>query len=193
MIYKGNFEQLTNRLSQALKNSNDLYLSYGIHDREMITVGTEKDYNILHLPGLPVYNIGRNGGTIVHSIGDISGIFMWKDHDFCHEFPDFLVNKLQEEGINARSDCNDIIIDDHYKVGGFAYQTLKDGRFYVVFQLSIKCDAVAIHFMFGTPKKQPRGLDYYGISTAIVEKWLLEFLATRYQETEIQLLDNNKK
>lgn len=192
MIYKGNFEQLIERLSQSLKNPNDFYLSYGIHDREIITTGNEKDYKMLHI-GLPVYNIGRNGGVIIHSIGDISGIFMQKNHDFCHEFPDFIVDKLRERGLNARSDHNDIMINDKYKVGGFAYQELKDGRFYVVFQLSVNCDDAAIFFIcYDTPKK-PKGLSDFGISTEDVEKWLLEFLENRYQETEVTYLDNIKK
>ena len=192
MIYKGNFEQLISRLSNSLKDPNDFYLSYGIHDKEMITTGTEKDYKVLHI-GIPVYNIGRNGGTIIHSIGDISGIFLQKDHNFCHEFPEFIIAKLKEKGLNARSDYNDIMIDDVYKVGGFAYQELKDGRFYVVFQLSIHCDNAAIFFVCYDAPKKPKGLSDFGISTEEVEKWLLEFLDKRYNETQVVYLDNIEK
>jgi len=169
MIYKGNFEQLINRLSSSLKDPNDFYLSYGVHDKEIITIGTEKDYKVLHI-GIPVYNIGRNGGTIIHSVGDISGIFMQKDHNFCHEFPNFIVNKLKDKGLNARSDYNDIMIDDKYKVGGFAYQELKDGRFYIVFQLSINCDDAAIFFVCNNAPKKPKGLSDFGVLTKEVEK-----------------------
>lgn len=189
MIYKGNFEQLIKRLSQSLKNPKDLYFSYGIHDHDMITTGDEKDYNFLHLTGLPVYNIGRSGGTIVHSAGDISGIFMWKDHDFCHEFPEFLVKKLQEKGINAFNSNNDVLINKDNKVAGFACKELKDGRWYVTFQISININIPALMVACKPAQKYPSCLSNYGVSTEEVEKWLLEFLLKRYGETDATYLD----
>lgn len=174
MIYKCNFDQMMQKVKEMKEDPNAEGILYGIHDREIITYGNECDCNVNYARAMdvPAYNIGRGGGCIVHSIGDIGGICITKGMDFfLARLVDYLIGKLREIGIQAYNNHNDIIIPNYHKVMGVATEDFDKERLMNTFHISINCDLKTILLVCRkTSYKIPSGLIKYGVTTEMVEQ-----------------------
>ena len=97
-----------------------------------------------------------------------------KDH-FNIKWNHYLVNKLKEKRLNAEIVDNDILIDGYKFLGG----TQIDLEDYVIYISCVgikNCPELIKNICLKPSTKVPRGLDYYGISTAEVKKWYLDFV-----------------
>ena len=113
-------EQYCDASEFPMKFSTFVYLKqptllFGDSDKTFIYHGNE-EYNAQAVKDLqiPVYEIGYEGGTIVGAAGDLSiGIFYPDTIDLRSDYIlDKIVSILQNHGIAAEVDSNDVLVDD---------------------------------------------------------------------------------
>jgi lipoate-protein ligase A len=160
-VYRGNIEEVAQYIDKLLEDPNSHGFGYGIHDRESVNYGFKHDVNLFYcmLHGIEVFNIKRSDGCIVAQRGDLSFIRISKNKDeFHYRFIEFLCEKLNQIGIPATTDRNDLMVED-LKVAGCTSFVLPDGRTYYAMHVSININLEHIKYICMKPmKKTPAGL-----------------------------------
>ena len=150
-------------------------LLFGDSDKTFIYHGNE-EYNAQTVKELdiPVYEIGYEGGTIVGAAGDLSiGIFYPDTIDLRSDYIlDKIASILQNHGIAAQVDNNDVLVDGK-KVLGSAHLT-SNGFFVFVAYASFSDKSELIQKICGNAAKAPSYLT--GISRSELIRGMSEWL-----------------
>lgn len=176
----GMVEQHCDASEFPMKFSTFVYLKqptllFGDSDKTFIYHGNE-EYNTQAVKELdiPVYEIGYEGGTIVGTAGDLSiGVFYPDTIDLRSDYIlDKISSILQNHGIAAQVDNNDILVDGK-KVLGSAHLT-SNGFFVFVAYVSFSDKSELIQKVCGTAAKAPSYLT--GISRSELIRGMSEWL-----------------
>lgn len=159
---------LENKNSSVLVTADKLYVLNG-----------ENDYNkeYCNLNGLTVLNTHKFGGTIVNAEGDLCiGNYQHIHNDFGKEFLGSLIIWLNQRGLRATFDNNDVLIDNKYKVASYM-STWVNNCLYTAIHISINVDLELIqNICTKTMNKIPKGLSDFGITTDEVEKFIISIM-----------------
>ena len=127
--------------------------------------------------GYELFELRSNSGTIVSNAGDI-GIGHLGDigNDWCDCFLNYFVKWLQDRGLDAKTEKNDVLVDG-YKVCGTCVN--RYGR------IDYSCGLIGINTKLEDIKqictkpmvKVPKGLSEFGITTEDIEQMFLDFCA----------------
>ena len=119
-----------------------------------------------------VYKSHSFGGTIVNFKDDICiANFKKNNFTFGEEILTLLGSYLQSKGLNVCIDCNDLIVDDIYKVASYASTNI-EGIVYTAIHISMSVDLEIINvFCLKPMNKIPKGLNEYGITTDEIDKF----------------------
>ena len=176
----GMVEQHCDASEFPMKFSTFVYLKqptllFGDSDKTFIYHGNE-EYNTQAVKelGIPVYEIGYEGGTIVGAAGDLSiGVFYPDTIDLRSDYLlDKIASILQNYGIAAQIDSNDILVD-RKKVLGSAHLA-SNGFFVFVAYVSFSDKTELVQKICGTAAKAPSYLT--GISRNELIRGLNEWL-----------------
>lgn len=178
------------KIVQVNKYSCDFILKYGLKKQEPTFVYglVDKDYVLvngnsydelkrqeLNIDILPLpLNIG---GSLVVSQGDIEiGILVPESlgNETLIQFVNLLMSFLQDKGLSAEFNGNDILIDG-YKVAGTA-QITRNSFAYVACHISLNPNIELIQ-QICTKKmeKTPKGLSEFGLTTEEITEFLIEW------------------
>lgn len=124
---------------------------------------------------IEITSLARPGGTFVFGPNDFVCMHVEKKDNFGIKWKDFLKTKLQERGLTALKDNNDLLIDGYKFLGDAKIEAKQDYIIYVCC-ISICDQKETIEKICETQRKPPRGLSKYGISADVIEKWYLEFI-----------------
>lgn len=135
----------------------------------LVHVGIESDYNEEYCieNNIPIFKVGRTGGTIVSNTGDFDFVFVmnssakqWKKHKPI--LLEQIANLAREKGHFATIEKNDLLING-YKTASFSYREVPGGV-YVAMHISMSVD---IALIMSICKKQmvkvPKGLNDFDI------------------------------
>lgn len=178
-IYKVDSNDLMTQKELLINNKNSL--AYTIASKKFVALpkkNVEVDYLKLADLGYDMQNLPYFGGTIVVEEGDIDIVYIgdFFKNTFAFDFTNYFVKWLQNKGLNAIKDNNDILIDN-YKVYGMSNQGFFFGGQKADFiHIGINTNLENIKEICTKPMiKIPKGLSEYGITTEEVEQVLLDF------------------
>jgi len=146
-----------------------------VQRRDEVSYGYQKDVNFEYCEEheIPTIDLKRDGGCIVHFKGNVAWAEIRSNQvkDFYYTNLDFLGKLcvyLQEKGLNAILDNNDILIDDYKVVSGCAINLKPDyKRTFSAVQICMNCDIETIQNVCTKPmSKTPKGLSEFGITKA---------------------------
>ena len=180
-------ENLDTLLAQV--GNNCLIVSF---DTSEITYGDIDDYNSEYITqnNIPLYDIARDGGTIVHSPGDIGVIFITDvrydliHNKFLNALKTFIENKL-DNSHTVTLDTNDILVDGYKvasgveKCAGVLFRKL-----YAAFQLSLNVDLELIQNVCNKEMvKTPKGMSEFNITReellGFVSQWWSDYCTSK--------------
>lgn len=151
-----------------------------------VSFGSQNDINIKYCKkhNIPCYNLNRDGGCIIHFVGNICWAEIKPNNtkDFKYTNLDFLEKLtiyLQEKGINAVQDNNDILVDNFKVASGCAINLEPDfTRTFSAVQINVNCDTELIEQICTKPmKKIPKALSEYGITTEEMFKFVENYFS----------------
>lgn len=145
-------------------------VNYGFNDKP--------NFEYCEKHNIPCANIGRMGGTFVVNKGDIGFGYITKGlnntigFSLYNEFTKF----LQEKGLNAVKQDNDILIDG-FKVFGWASYYYKEfDAIYITAHMTLSVNIELIKNICTKPmNKVPKGLNNFGVTRDEVIQFLEDF------------------
>lgn len=166
---------------ENIENDKEEMIVVNVAETKGICHGTMTDLfnqDVIEKYKLPAINSKFAGGAIVVFEDDIN-ISQWKYgfSDLGKRFIETVARFLQEEGLNAIVDNNDVIIredDMNYKVCSYASTWLNgEEGVYTVLHVSMGMDVDLIKEICNKPmEKTPKGLHDYGISSEDVLEYI---------------------
>lgn len=158
-----------------------------VSDKLEVHIGNAEDCDVAYCQehGIPVYDLGRTGGTIVCCDGTIGVALItdvkqgWRNHQFTDAFKEFLKRK----GLEPHVERNDILLDDYKTASSAEWRVGEDlSRIYGVYLLSWDVDIEAIlHICKKEMKKTPKGLKDFGLTKEELIKWCEDYF-TKIEE-----------
>ena len=172
MIQHTTLKEFAENIDKIFASNNSGYIV--VSESTEVEIGNQNDCDFEYCKehNIPVYDIKRDGGTIVYTKGAVSiaMIFDVKYGWISENFNSHLVNYLKDY-ISSEHTIehmgNDILIDG-YKVASGTELRIGNNleKIYAGFQLSINQDLEAIkHVCKKEMVKVPKGLSDYGITT----------------------------
>lgn len=161
---------------------------YVVHTRDEVSYGNENDIDLNYCEehNIPAFNIKRDGGCIVHCKDNVSWFdirnnesadFRLLDNLFLNDF----VSYLKEKGLNAIYEDNDILVDGFKVASGCSINLPPNWKkTYTGVQISIFQNQELIKNVCKKEmKKVPKGLIDFGITTEMVENYVLKWFNER--------------
>lgn len=127
------------------------------------------DYCTTH--NIPLTHLTRYGSTFVLNTGDIVFLHCGNQDHFGIKWREYLKQKLQQCGLSAEIVNNDVLIDGYKCVGDTELNDI-----YVCCIAMKDTPELIKNICRKHSDKYPRGLETYGLTTAEVEKWYLDFV-----------------
>lgn len=155
-----------------LQNEEEVF-GYSIQEQTEVTYGFDNDCNIdwCEEHNIPVYNLGCDGGCIVHTkdnigLGFVYSITKYQDFLLSHKFLPAILDYLLSKGFNATLEHNDIMIDGYKVASCGEYQfDVQNGWGYGILHISMNQDLYVIEHACKKPMvKVPKGLSEFGIT-----------------------------
>lgn len=150
---------------------------YVISESLEVHKGNADDCNLEYCKehNIPVYDLGRCGGTIVCNDGTIGFSLLtdvkhgWRNQSFLSHFTSF----LQTKGLNPEREGNDILLDGYKVASAAEWKVGKNlNRVYGVYLISYDVDIDAIQQICKKPmKKIPKALRLYGLDKEEIINW----------------------
>lgn len=148
-----------------------------IQDRKVVLVphANAVDETICEKLGYEIMEAFYVGGVIVVNEGDVAIAHFGKvDNDFCEKFKEWLASWLQEKGLDATVDGNDVLVDG-FKVCG-TVKTRKGAITYTAAHISVNVNLDDIKVICTKPmKKTPIGLGEYGVTSEEIKDAFIAF------------------
>ena len=165
-------KDFSENIDKILNSNNSGYIA--ISEFTEATYGNQNDCDFEYCKehNIPVYNVKRDGGTIVYAkvTVNIAMIFDVKYGWISENFNSHLINYLKEHislEHTIEPNANDILIDGYKVASGTELRVGENlEKIYAVFQLSINQDIEAIkHICKKEMVKIPKALSDFGITT----------------------------
>lgn len=152
--------------------------SYVVVDKTVVNYSYAGECNIDYCKenNIPLSYLQRLGSTFVLSKGDFVFLHCSKEDCFINKWEKYLREKLKEKNLDLVYNNNDFLIDGYKIMGSFGQKINKDYYIYVVCMNIKDSSEVIKNVCLKESTKEPRALEYYGISTKEIEKWYLDFI-----------------
>ena len=195
-VVKSNIEKILNYYEQAQLYETD-FLGFGFHEHNSVMAGKD-GCNSLYcwIHKLPIFDVPSSQGTIVANKGDFSFIRIAhmdtrNTETFLNKWKNFLFKKLEQ--FDIISDDNDWLIDDKKFCGCDGYR-LPSGQRIEMCHISMSVNLKVIkNVCIKKWKKQPVGLESYGITQDIMYYWFTTFLKENYPQDYEKIVDETKQ
>ena len=150
-----------------------------VYDRPIAFKSKENDVNEAYCiqNNVTIIETGNMGGTMVANAGDIGVAIIKKEgwsvgNDALH----FICEKLKPKIPTIRTDNNDLITGENFKMGSFASFNVGDKVIYTIIDININPDITHIVNICSKPmNKIPKGLNDFGVTRDEVIQFLEDF------------------
>lgn len=176
MIRKIEIKDYLNNLGGYLTEKTDTVVVY--NSATCVLQGADNlNTSYCYVKQIPIYKTHGFGGTIVNFKDDICvGNYQPNFNNFGKDFIIRFAEWLNDKGLNAVVDSNDVLVDGKYKVASYMSQYI-NGCLYTAIHISVNMDLELIKSICTKPmNKVPKGLTDYGLKFGEINQTILSWL-----------------